>query len=63
MVCPYLEYRLESDGTHFANGRAYCIAADQFVQAMRADICNDRFDLDHEEHCEIYREHTEEVKS
>ena len=58
MVCPYLEYRLESDGKQFDTERAYCTAAQRFVQAMRADICNDRYDLDHEEHCEIFRKHT-----
>jgi hypothetical protein len=24
---------------------------------MRADICNDRYELHHAAHCEIYREH------
>lgn len=57
MTCPYLEYRRESDGKQFEHERAYCAAAEEFVQAMRADICNDRYDLDHAEHCEVYREH------
>lgn len=62
MTCPYLEYRDESDGKQFDHSRAYCTAAERFVQAMRADICNDRYDLDHAEHCEIYREHTGEAE-
>ncbi|RRJ34006.1 hypothetical protein [Halocatena pleomorpha] len=63
MTCPYLEYRGESGGKQFDHERAYCSAAERFVQPMRADICNDRYDLNHEEHCEIYREHTGEVES
>ncbi|WP_321112386.1 hypothetical protein [Halorussus salinisoli] len=62
--CPYLEYRSLSDGagsddtdTDTAEPRAYCTAAHEFVQPMRADICNDRYDLDHETDCEIYRDH------
>jgi hypothetical protein len=57
MTCPYLDYRRESDGESFDTDRAYCTAADRFVQPMRADICNDRYDLDHAVHCEIYRAH------
>jgi hypothetical protein len=62
MVCPYLEYREEADGEasgskEFAVPRAYCTVAHRFVQPMRADVCNDRYALDHERHCEIYREH------
>jgi len=62
MACPYLEYR-EPDGDQFDHSgpRAYCTAVERFAQPMRADICNDRYDLNHAEHCEIYREHTEEV--
>ena len=26
---------------------------------MRADICNDRYGLHHEQHCEIYREYSD----
>lgn len=55
MSCPYLEYRRSSDDQQFNEHRAYCMAAEQFVQPMRADICNDRYGLDHAEHCEIYR--------
>jgi hypothetical protein len=57
MGCPYLDYRSEADGTEFDAERAYCEATGRFVQPMRADICTDRYDLDHAEHCEIYREH------
>ncbi|WP_207592350.1 hypothetical protein [Halomontanus rarus] len=65
MVCPFLEYRRESIGPEseavreraFDEPRAYCTAADRFVQAMRADICNDRYELAHDRDCEIYLEH------
>ncbi|HMB50849.1 MAG TPA: hypothetical protein VKM69_09320 [Natronoarchaeum rubrum] len=59
MSCPFLEYRRESDDLQFEDARAYCGAAERFVQPMRADICNDRYDLDHADHCEIYREHAD----
>jgi hypothetical protein len=59
MTCPYLEYGKRSDTQHFEEPRGYCAVAEQFVQPMRADICNDRYDLNHEYHCEIYREHTQ----
>jgi len=59
MACPYLEYRAEPEGDQFDHPRAYCTASDRFVQAMRADICNDRYDLNHAAHCEIYRENSE----
>ncbi|WP_135822287.1 hypothetical protein [Halostella litorea] len=57
MTCPYLEYRRGSGDRQFDAERAYCTAVDRFVQPMRADVCNDRYDLDHAAHCEIYREH------
>ena len=62
MACPHLSYRTESDDSQsdderFAEPRAYCTVAERFVQPMRADICNDRYDLDHAQQCEIYREH------
>lgn len=70
MVCPYLDYRDGSeeasgdgttgDGTAFAEPRAFCTVLDEFVQPMRADICNDRYGLQHERHCEIYRGHVGE---
>lgn len=56
MACPHLEYRT-SDETHtFDRARAYCAIAQRFVQPMRADICNDRYDLEHDSHCEIFRD-------
>lgn len=57
MTCPYLEYRRRDGDRSFETARAYCTVADRFVQPMRADICNDRYDLDHRTHCEIYRGH------
>jgi hypothetical protein len=48
---------LPDDGRSFDEARAYCGVADEFVQPMRADVCNDRYDLDHASHCEIYRAH------
>ena len=57
MTCPYLEYRDEAADRRFDEARAYCAVADRFVQPMRADICNDRYELAHERHCEIYLEH------
>lgn len=56
MTCPYLDYRREAGERSFSEPRAYCTAATTFVQPMRADICNDRYDLDHETDCEIYRD-------
>jgi hypothetical protein len=53
MTCPHLEYR---EGDHAPTERAYCTVVDEFVEPMRADICNDRFDLSHAAHCEFYRE-------
>jgi hypothetical protein len=60
MVCPHLSYR---DGEGFDHERAYCTVAEEFVQPMRADICNDRFELDHAADCEIYVEHASEDES
>jgi len=59
MTCPYLEYRESAADREFDHGRAYCGAAEQFVQPMRADICNDRYDLAHGTDCGIYREHAD----
>lgn len=58
--CPYLDYRAstEDGDTVFDTPRAYCRAAEEFVQPMRADICNDRFELAHDRDCEIFRDHT-----
>ena len=55
MTCPHLEYREGSGDRTFEVARAYCTVVDRFVQPMRADVCNDRYDLDHETHCEYYR--------
>jgi hypothetical protein len=57
MSCPHLDYRRSTDDQQFDEQRAYCMAAGRFVQAMRADICNDRYGLNHAEQCEIYRDH------
>jgi len=59
MACPYLEYRTAAGDRSFDEPRAFCGAAETFVEPMRADICNDRYDLDHATHCEIYREHAD----
>ena len=56
MACPYLAYRTGDDERTFDEARAYCTVVDRFVQPMRADVCNDRYDLNHADHCEIYRE-------
>jgi hypothetical protein len=59
MGCPYLEYREGDETQSFDHERAYCTAAETFVQPMRADICNDRYDLHHGQHCEIFRAYSE----
>lgn len=59
MSCPYLAYRDEANGKQFERARAYCTAADRFVQPIRADLCTDRYDLAHDRHCEIYLEHAD----
>lgn len=56
MACPYLEYRREGNDQSFEHDRPYCEAAEEFVQPMRADICNGRFGLDHTVDCEIFIE-------
>ena len=61
MACPFLEYRDAADDQSFDVARAYCTVSDAFVQPMRADVCNDRYALDHAAHCEIYREHVDET--
>ncbi|WP_321167631.1 hypothetical protein [Halalkalirubrum salinum] len=52
--CPLLEYRSEHGDRDFAVDRAFCTAVDRFVQPMRADICNGRYDLSHASDCEFY---------
>lgn len=58
MTCPYLDYRSEAEGKAFETPRAYCRIEERFVQPMRADLCNGRYDLSHAE-CEIYLDHEE----
>jgi hypothetical protein len=53
-TCRHLEYRTEVDEQSFETARAYCTVVDAFVQPMRADICNARYDLDPERDCEWY---------
>lgn len=60
--CPHLAYRQSGDDRAFDTDRAYCTVAGRFVQPLRADICNCRYDLAPEEHCEIYREHEDLCK-
>lgn len=52
--CKYLEYRQEASSGRFDTERAYCTAVEQFVQPMRADICNYRYGLSPERNCEYY---------
>jgi len=52
-ACDYLEYR---DDDAFETDRAYCTAVGEFVQPMRADVCNRRHGLDPASGCEFYRE-------
>lgn len=28
---------------------------------MKADVCNDRFDFSHTQHCDVYRAHTDDA--
>ncbi|WP_435346449.1 hypothetical protein [Haloarchaeobius sp. HRN-SO-5] len=54
MGCPYLEYReFDEDGEN-DHERPYCAIQEEFVSPMKADICNDRFEFHHAEHCEVY---------
>lgn len=57
MTCPHLEYRNEANGKEFDVARAYCTVTGEFVEPIRADICNDRYDLAHNNHCEIFLGH------
>lgn len=52
--CKYLQYYRKAAGKQFNTERAYCTAAEQFVQPMRADICNYRHGLKPEQDCEYY---------
>lgn len=60
MTCPFLEYRRSSGERTFDHERPFCTAAEEFVQPMRADICNGRYGLAHERDCEIYLAHATE---
>lgn len=55
MTCPYLEYRDDDGDLEFDHERPYCAVQGSFVSPMRADICNDRYDFDHRDHCEVFR--------
>lgn len=52
--CKYLEYRRKANESQFNTERAYCTVVEQFVQPMRADICNYRYELKPEQNCEYY---------
>lgn len=58
MTCPHLEYRRRDEDHEFDHERPYCAAVDDFVSPMRADVCNDRHDFHHAEHCEFFPEGT-----
>jgi hypothetical protein len=55
-TCPHLAYREEGDGKSFETERAFCTVTESFVQPMRADVCNARYDLDPAADCEFYEE-------
>jgi len=55
-TCPHLAYREEGDGKSFETARAFCTVTESFVQPMRADVCNARYDLDPARDCEFYVE-------
>ncbi|PGF13961.1 hypothetical protein CP556_23045 [Natrinema sp. CBA1119] len=56
MTCPYLSYRQSAGDQEFETERAYCGVVEEFVSPMRADVCNDRHELNHERDCEFYRD-------
>jgi hypothetical protein len=60
MTCPYLEYRDQANDKKFDVARAYCTVTEEFVEPARADICNGLYNLDYDEHCEIFLGHEEE---
>ncbi|XVH33592.1 hypothetical protein ACNS7O_18240 (plasmid) [Haloferacaceae archaeon DSL9] len=55
MSCPYLDYRRNNDEHSFDHERPYCTVTENFVSPMKADLCNDRFDFHHSDHCEVYK--------
>lgn len=56
MTCPYLSYRQSDGDLEFETERAYCGVIEEFVSPMRADVCNDRHELNHERDCEFFRD-------
>jgi hypothetical protein len=56
MTCPKLSYRQSAGDQEFETERAYCTVVEEFVSPMRADVCNDRHELNHERDCEFFRE-------
>lgn len=56
MTCPHLDYRRADGDRAFDTERAFCTVVGEFVQPMRADICNDRYELAHATDCEIFLE-------
>ena len=59
MVCPHLEYRRTDDELELDHERPTCAITDSFVSPVQADVCNDRFDFDHADMCDIYLEYQE----
>jgi hypothetical protein len=55
-ACHHLAYRKEGEGKSFETARAFCTVTESFVQPMRADICNARYELDPATDCEFYVE-------
>lgn len=55
--CPHLEYRRKAREATFESDRPFCTVTSRFVEPMRADICNGRYDLAHGTDCEIFRRH------
>ena len=55
-TCPHLAYREEGDERSFETARAFCTVTESFVQPMRADVCNARYELDPARDCEFYVE-------
>ena len=56
MTCPHLSYRESGADREFDVERAYCTVVEEFVQPVRADICNERYGLSPEHDCEYFRE-------
>ncbi|WP_435128935.1 hypothetical protein [Halobaculum sp. D14] len=57
MACPHLEYRDAANGKQFEAARAFCTVTDEFVQPVHADVCAERYGLDPESDCGVYRDH------